>query len=68
LHLIKRSRRAFVSGARSNYDPIALIQRSDRNHPERARNAETNLAILALLMIAEKHVAVIDLTVDGYDI
>ena len=44
------------------------VQRIDGDDADRARHAGADLAVVVLLLIAEEHVAMIDLALDGNDI
>ena len=44
------------------------VQRVDGDDTDRARHAGTDLAVVVLLLVAEEHVAMIDLALDGNDI
>ena len=44
------------------------VQRVDSDDTDRARHAGADLAVVVLLLIAEEHVAVIDLALDGNDV
>src|SRR5438270_9459741 len=44
------------------------VQRIDRNDADRARYAGADLAVVALLLVAEEHVAMVDLALDRNDI
>ena len=44
------------------------VQRIDGDDTDRARHAGADLAVVVLLLIAEEHVAMIDLAFDGNDV
>ena len=44
------------------------VQRIDGDDSDRARHAGADLVVVVLLLIAEEHVAMIDLALDGNDI
>jgi hypothetical protein len=54
--------------ARLTMSRFRPVQRIDGDDTDRARHAGTNLAVVVLLLIAEAHVAMVDLALDGNDI
>ena len=49
-------------------DSLSPVQCIDGNDADRARYAGTDLAVVLLLLVAEEHVAMVDLALDGNDI
>ena len=44
------------------------VQRIDGDDADRARHAGADLAVVVLLLVAEEHVAMVDLALDGNDV
>ncbi len=47
---------------------VRPVQRIDGDDADRARHAGADLAVVVLLLVAEEHVAMVDLALDGNDV